>query len=243
VSPDTETSDLGRTERSPAWALTWKVALGWAIHLGLVALLVLAVYGTAAPLLDGLDEALLRAAYRQYSERGAAVAEAISLLGQPYVAVPTMTIGVAITFVYVSPRAALFIFLVYFFAGADYLILNQLIGRPRPHLFEELPAPVGFGTPSGHSTATMALFGSLAAVVWRRFGRGGAWLGVPLVTTFVLVGATRVYLQVHRPSDVLLAWLMTGTWMWIVYALMFRPRARASASTGGGSSPRSPRAP
>lgn len=224
---ESQTSDVGRVERRPAWGLTWRVLVAWAFHLGLVALLVLVVYGTAAPLLDGFDEWLLRAAYRHYSDANAAFAEGVSLLGQPYVAVPIMLSGIAIVFVYVSPRAALFVFLVYFFAGADYLILNQLIGRPRPHLFEALPTPTGFGTPSGHSTATMALFGSLAAVVWRRLERRGLWLVIPLVLVFVAVGATRVFLQVHRPSDVLLAWLMTGTWMWIVYALMFRPRAKA----------------
>lgn len=222
-----ETADVVEEETHPWVALVWKVILAWIGHLGLVALIAALVYGAAAPFFDWVDEATLRALFVAYNGSGAAFAELVSLLGQPYVVVPLLLSALGLVFVYASLRDAWFVFLVYFFAGADYLILNQVIGRPRPHLFDQLPEPTGFGTPSGHATATMALFASVAVVTWRHLGSRGASIVALAVLTFVSVGLSRVYLQVHYPTDVLLAWILTGTWMWIVYALMWKPGVRS----------------
>lgn len=235
-----ETADLLEEETHPWVGLVWKVLLAWIAHLGLVAMIVVLVYGAAAPFFDWLDEATLRWLYGAYGPEGAAWAGRVSLLGQPYVAVPLLVSALLVVFAYASLREAFFVFAVYFFAGADYLVLVQLFGRARPHLFEQLPEPTGFGTPSGHATATMALFCGAALVAWRHHGRRSAPFVAICVLVFVAVGLSRVYLQVHFPTDVALAWIVTGTWMWIAHALMFqrvvrdRGGARARSPSGRG---------
>lgn len=211
-------TDLPRPPR-----LFSRLIVAWLAHLAAILVLAGLLYRAAGPLLDLLDDATLRAVYRVYSAQGAEIAETIALLGQPWLSVPVLVAICGLVFVYVGPREAFFVSVVYFFSGADYLVLVEIFARARPHLFEELPAPTGFSTPSGHATATMGLWLSLAWIAWRREHRG---LAAICAILWIASGLTRPYLQVHYPSDVLLAWILTGTWMIVVHALVYGPHKK-----------------
>jgi membrane-associated phospholipid phosphatase len=210
--------DLPRPPR-----LASRIVVAWLAHLAAVLILAGLLYRAAGPILDLMDEAGLRAMFGLYTVTGAEIAETIALLGQPWLSVPVLVAACGIVFVYVGPREALFVFVVYFFSGADYLILVEVFARARPHLFEELPPPTGFSTPSGHAIATMGLWLSLAWIAWQRDHRG---LAAVCALVWIASGLTRPYLQVHYPSDVLLAWILTGTWMIVVHALLAKESRR-----------------
>lgn len=104
------------------------------------------------------------------------------------------------------------------FAGAAALntVLKLLLARPRPALFPPLVAESGFSFPSGHVTASVALYGLLAVFLWRQRHRAwavisGAWV--------LAVAVSRIYLGVHYPSDALGSLTFATLWLLVVLAI------------------------
>jgi undecaprenyl-diphosphatase len=93
--------------------------------------------------------------------------------------------------------------------------------RPRPDLVPHGARVYTASFPSGHSmlsAATYLTLGALLARVHPRRRMKAYFLGVAVLLT-VLVGASRVYLGVHWPTDVLGGWSGGSTWAlacWLV---------------------------
>ncbi len=105
--------------------------------------------------------------------------------------------------------------------GLAYLV-KLLVSRPRPqaeNLLIAVPADASF--PSGHAMQITAF--ALAAVwAFAPHGQRAGWLGAALVL-IALVGVSRLYLQVHFPTDVL-----AGTAAAALWALGFARAERAA---------------
>jgi undecaprenyl-diphosphatase len=97
------------------------------------------------------------------------------------------------------------------------------------------PRPLGLGNgvddtysfPSGHSTASAAVCCTLAYVLWReKLVRGPTALAFAVLVP-LLVGASRLYLNVHWTTDVLGGWCV-GVLVAVLAAVLYdRTRARA----------------
>lgn len=94
------------------------------------------------------------------------------------------------------------------------LILKTIFARTRPDLWEQIVSESSYSFPSGHAMVSSAFALSAVLILWHTRWRR---LVVGLAIAYVLfIGASRLYLGVHYPSDVLAGWAMSAGWVMIV---------------------------
>jgi membrane-associated phospholipid phosphatase len=115
-----------------------------------------------------------------------------------------------------NPRAARYVAVTAAGAGLMNLGMKALYRRERPDVTLRLSQTTGFAFPSGHAMASAAIYGALAVVAFTRFP-GIQWRALAACTALVgSIGASRAYLHVHYPSDVLAGWGLGLTWpLWL----------------------------
>lgn len=102
-----------------------------------------------------------------------------------------------------------------------------VIARPRPALFEALTAmPTDLAYPSAHSAQITAFAVALYLLLRRGMPGVVLWVAPLLVIALALIAVSRVYLQVHYPSDVLAGVVTGALWVAGLAALMLRPTAK-----------------
>ena len=120
----------------------------------------------------------------------------------------TGSLGLAVLFLFFKKHRWYSVKIPVVAAGST--LLNQgmkfWFGRPRPEtaFFEQS----GLSFPSGHAMIGGAFYGLLIYLVWTSVRQGGLrWLLVALLGIWVvLIGYSRIYLNVHYASDVLAGW-------------------------------------
>jgi undecaprenyl-diphosphatase len=96
-------------------------------------------------------------------------------------------------------------------------LIKMLVDRDRPRLHEAVAAiPTDAAFPSAHAAQSMAVAVALAITLPVV---GNYRIAVPLALLVLLVGCSRIYLQVHWPSDVLAGWLVGA----VITLLIFFP--------------------
>ena len=92
-------------------------------------------------------------------------------------------------------------------------ILKRLIDATRP--LNGIIQETGFSFPSGHATAAVVFLGLLTYFIWQHFkSRNWRMLSVVfLVSISLLVGFSRIYLNVHWFSDVVGAYSLGVFWL------------------------------
>lgn len=100
-------------------------------------------------------------------------------------------------------------------------VLKEAFGRARPDIVPHLREVMTLSFPSGHALTSAAVYLTLGALLMRIAKRPLMkfyCMSVAMLAT-ALVGASRVYLGVHYPTDVLAGWLLGLTWAllcWLV---------------------------
>ena len=90
-------------------------------------------------------------------------------------------------------------------------LFKLAVARPRPELFPALTTmPVDPSYPSAHSMQVAAF---ASAFLLRPAGCKHAGIVASLVALFLLVALSRIYLQVHFPSDVIFGLLAAVLWV------------------------------
>lgn len=128
----------------------------------------------------------------------------ITWLGSLYVLVPLAVVGTTVLLSLQKRWEASL--LVFGFGGAVLLVhlAKALLARPRPDLMEPLIAmPTGSSFPSAHTMQIVAFALCVVLILRRSLPEWQFAAMAASVIAIAAVAASRVYLQVHYPSDVL----------------------------------------
>lgn len=100
-------------------------------------------------------------------------------------------------------------------------IIKNIIDRPRPPLTEALVAETSYSFPSGHSFVAIAFYGLITFFLFESLKK--KWLkNISLILGIILVlliGASRIYLGAHWPSDVLASFASGLAWLSIIITI------------------------
>lgn len=100
-------------------------------------------------------------------------------------------------------------------------VLKHILARARPQLIPHDAYTFTASFPSGHTMMATVVWLWLALVLGEAIGRRGArnlLVAGALIIAF-LVGASRVYMGVHWPSDVVESWGLGIAWVWVLRAV------------------------
>jgi undecaprenyl-diphosphatase len=191
--------------------------LSWCSLLALLAVAALAVLtpGVMAGRTTPFDEGVLRwMDGRAHPTLDRAALEVTALGDAVVVAAIALVAG---TLLWLLGRRAYAMLLAAAVGGAWGLasVLKLVLDRPRPRVFEWGTHEVTSSSyPSGHATLSMVLLAALVYIIHRLSARRGTVIAALLVAggAVLLVGASRLYLGVHYPSDVLAGYGVGFSW-------------------------------
>jgi undecaprenyl-diphosphatase len=111
-------------------------------------------------------------------------------------------------------RTALFVFAATSGGIALGALLKLLYERPRPTLVPHLVDVTSSSFPSGHATDSAIVYLTLAALLARNAPKRALriYIIAAAILLTLLIGASRVYLGVHWPSDVVAGWMIGAAW-------------------------------
>ena len=155
------------------------------------------------------DSRALEAIRERRTQSATTVARALSALAEPAFVYPVLALAGAVAARRGRRWRAVSPFLVVVGGAAVRRRLSQAIARPRPPAEAWLTEPEGFSFPSKH-TALAAL---AAGASIRALGFDGAPAQATSLLAAAGVGASRVYLGVHWPTDVAAGWLFAEGWL------------------------------
>ena len=131
-------------------------------------------------------------------------------------AVTSVLTALVVGFLLVERRVRFALVVVVSVAGAwlGIGLLKQLFGRPRPSMVVAMMDARGMAFPSGHALQSAALYATLAVLLAGavRSTRAKVYVLGCGVLLPLMVGASRVYLGVHYPTDVLAGWTLGFSW-------------------------------
>lgn len=117
----------------------------------------------------------------------------------------TALITVLILFIFNKRKYGILVTLNILMSTLTYIILKNIIQRPRPPINERIIEEAGFSFPSGHSTNNMAFYGFAIYLVFKNVKTKiiRNVLCIILAILPISIGFSRIYLRVHYPSDVI----------------------------------------
>jgi undecaprenyl-diphosphatase len=109
-------------------------------------------------------------------------------------------------------------------AGLVHYVIKRLVERARPDEAMWLIPEDGFSFPSGHANASFVFYLFLMILLRRYFIIGGSYGAANLVSVAMpllvaVIGASRIYLGVHYPTDIIGGWLLGSILLIIVVSL------------------------
>jgi undecaprenyl-diphosphatase len=96
--------------------------------------------------------------------------------------------------------------------------LKLWLHRARPELVPHLATVTSLSFPSGHATMSAAVYLTLAIMIGEEYPKLRRYCVGYAVLLVMLIGASRVYLGVHWPSDVIAGWCIGSSMALLSFA-------------------------
>lgn len=175
-----------------------------------------------SPIINQIDQAIINGVQRLPFDNGFKV---ITDFGSPELNT-LLAFGISIYVAFKDKLLAIYLFSLYFVGAGLAYVMKALVQRPRPTV-----ASVhfdGYSFPSGHAITTILLV-MLVCILAQHYlkvktmqilliGFGSVWV--------FIIGASRVYLHAHFPTDVLASWCLAmavwGGLNWLKQAYLSR---------------------
>ena len=152
----------------------------------------------------------------------------VSWAGSNFILLPAILVQAYILITRKKVRDALFLVVSFFGASALNNIFKLVIARPRPDIFPSLiNLPIGFSFPSSHASQ-ITVFVLAELVLLKVLMRSKSFILFTIAggVLIVLVCLSRLYLQVHYPTDVVAGFLTSIFWVAGLAALMLPDRQK-----------------
>ena len=163
---------------------------------------------------SGMDSAILLAVAKKRTPWLTITAVDVTALGSITLVVLFSVFTLVVLLVLRDRMGALQLFTASVGAGILTLVAKNLIERTRPAEAQQLIVVSGFSYPSGHSVSTSALYLTIAIIAGRYVQHTGARAAIFVAVSAVLImiGASRVYLGVHYPTDIVSGISLGAAW-------------------------------
>lgn len=177
--------------------------------------------GLQQQMLGNFDKSVTTFLYQYRGESMTNFVIFITNLGDP-VAYAVIIIAVAIWFL-LDKRSIRWLIQSVIILGSTSLLnvfIKHYISRPRPDMAMRLVEASSYSYPSGHSMCALAFYGFLIYLAYIKVKHTWAKLTAFILFPLLIlgIGASRVYLGVHYPSDVL-AGFAAGLF-WLIFIIM-----------------------
>ena len=178
------------------------------------------------PVLNYLDEQILILIGLLRSGALTIWAVDMTALGSPTVLTVVTLIGLAVLTLNRDRSGFLYLTTGAIGAAVGTALLKGIFTRPRPTVIPQLVEVSGFSYPSGHSFASTSIYLILMFLAWRYYPswRDRSVLAIVTIVVICGVAASRLYLGVHYPSDVLSGVLLGGAWASLLGAVFLKRR-------------------
>lgn len=204
-----------------------RAALIVGVSLGALGVFVAFARAIRSPRANALDVTLLRALARRRNRLLNGSMRDVTALGGPVLVPLAAVIGATMS--RRSPLDVAQITVGSLGGVAAELGIKSRFARPRPAVVPQLDEVTNYSFPSGHAIASACLFLTLGYVASRHFEHRGTRVAVlgAAGTLAAAVGATRVYLGVHYPTDVIGGLALGVAWSSLLEASFNYAGARA----------------
>ncbi|MEO6541789.1 MAG: phosphatase PAP2 family protein, partial [Ferruginibacter sp.] len=150
------------------------------------------------------------------------IMQAITYLGKHQFLIPANLLLIG-TFFFLSPHHwyAFDILVLSLSSLLLMLLLKRLFGRARPET-PLLFAAKGKSFPSGHAMMSVCFYGFLLHILLLSTAAPGLQVifGIICILLILLIGFSRVYLQVHYVTDVLAGYIIGCAWLYIALQVL-----------------------
>lgn len=141
----------------------------------------------------------------------------VTLLGSGLVVTVLSTVCILIFAARGQWRTAFHIVLVMVGAVIVENTLKYVVHRQRPEEIFGHTMPPTYSFPSGHALFAFAFYASVASIFANHLNRTARLaLGAVAASIIILIGASRIFLGVHYPTDVLGGYIAASLWLILV---------------------------